>query len=354
MTTRNRNALIGLFVLGSLICLAALIILFGEGRGFFSEYYTIDAQFDSIIGVRQGTDVHLAGVWVGKVQKVELVNREVPSEGARAILEIRQDYSIPAGSVAEVQTPILGQPIINITPPLSSAQPLPYKDGKINGVVKNPLETAVDPEFIDSLQTTTEQIRVLARSLNYLTEKRYLEEGEVVDAERLTPNLYSAIVRLHNVLTHFDEVLGDPEVKSNVRVTVENFRKTSERAQVAIDNLAKFGQDAQAAAQEARQVLAKAGTTLDSTHTHIDDLSDRLAGNLDQVSRFLDYMTAAARDMAEGQGTVGMLLRDPKFYDSLILTVERIGKAAEELKVLVIQWQREGLISSFQTQDKKQ
>ena len=40
-------------------------------------------------------------------------------------------------------------------------------------------------------------------------------------------------------------------------------------------------------------------------------------------------------DLAEGKGTMGMLLRDPKFYDELMLTIKRLGTAALEFQVLI-------------------
>ena len=61
MTDRNRNVLIGLFVLVGLGCLAVLIVLFGESRGIFSQRYVLRAKFDRIAGVRESTDVKLAG-----------------------------------------------------------------------------------------------------------------------------------------------------------------------------------------------------------------------------------------------------------------------------------------------------
>ena len=54
---------------------------------------------------------------------------------------------------------------------------------------------------------------------------------------------------------------------------------------------------------------------------------------------------SASRDLAEGDGTMGMLLRDPKFHEALLLTTERLGEAARELQVLVKQWQDKGLLS---------
>ncbi len=353
MTSRSRNALIGLFVIGGLVCLAILIIKFGEGRGLFSNRYIVKAKFESIIGVREGTDVNLAGVWVGTVQKVKLMDTKIPVSGAVAWLEIDESYTVPKDSVAYVYTPILGQPIINIHPPRIPTETLPRDgSGSIRGEVKNPLETAVDPELLNTLSTTTKEIRALAHSLNSLTQKRYMTEGEKVDVEKLSPNLYAAVIRLHNILEHFDKFLGDPEVQSDIRQTVENFRQTSEQAKTAVAELENFGKKASQTVQHAREALdtvtERVNITMDNTNQHVDKVARQVATNLDKVSQLLDYLNSAGQDLAEGEGTMGMLLRDSRFYDSLLLTVQRIGQAANELKVLVIQWQRKGLISSVQ------
>ena len=56
----------------------------------------------------------------------------------------------------------------------------------------------------------------------------------------------------------------------------------------------------------------------------------------------LDYFASAGRDLAEGQGTLGLMLRDPKFYEELFLTVERLAAAAQDLQVTVRQWRDAG------------
>ncbi len=348
MTDRIRNSLIGLFVLGGLIALAVMIVLFGEGRGLFSKGYIVVAKFDSVIGVRQGTDVNLAGVWVGKVTTVELIDKNNPTKGARALMEIDQNYAIDKNSIANVYTPILGQPVINIEPPLVPTRFVP-KDGtgEITGKVRNPLETAGDPELMNNLKNTTEQIRLLALSFNQLISRRSLTEEEALDVHHLAPNLYSAVVRLDAILKHFDTILGDPEVQSNLKMALANFREASEGAKTAANNLGKLGEEARLTVGDARGVVVKLDQTVENANRRIEDLGAKLALNLDKLSRFIDYLNVVGRDMAEGNGAIGMLLRDTKFYDELLLTVQRIGQAAGELKVLVVQWQREGLLSSF-------
>jgi ABC-type transporter Mla subunit MlaD len=49
--SKRRNALIGLFVLGGFICLAILIVKFGETQAWFGNRYRIKATYDRIAGV---------------------------------------------------------------------------------------------------------------------------------------------------------------------------------------------------------------------------------------------------------------------------------------------------------------
>jgi phospholipid/cholesterol/gamma-HCH transport system substrate-binding protein len=354
MTDAKRNLLVGLFVLGGLTCLGVLIVVFGETRGLFGKRYTLSAKFERIVGVREGT---LAGVWVGSVLDIEMVDPGRPNEGVRVVLEIDPKFSVPAGSVAMVETPLMGQPSINIRPPTETIKLLP-KDGtaeNLRGIVKGPLESIIDPKFMAALEKATTQIGTLAEALTPAAKavQDLLEQRTISDVEssagtpkEVAANLYTAVQRLHSVLKHLDVVMGDPAVQSNVKETLANFRAASEEAKRATESLRLFGEEAQRTAAGARQVVAKVDATVDTTHQYIQDLGRKLVGTADQLSRFLDYLNAAGRDVAEGQGTVGLLLRDPHFYDELMLTVQRLGEAASELKVLVKQWQKQGILSA--------
>jgi len=351
MTDRNRNVLIGLFVLVGLICLAVLIVLFGESRGIFSQRYELRAKFVRITGVREGTDVKLAGVWVGNVNRVELIDPVKPGEGVYAVIEIDNQYVVPRGSVANVVTPIMGQAAINIIPPTTVTEPLP-QDGTaiIQGLVKNPLETVIDPKMMATLEKTTAQIGILAEALTPAAKavEELLQTRTVAEVDKapetVTANLSTAVERLHDVLKHIDTVLGDPATQSNLKETLANFKAASEEAKLAAASLKTFGEKARAAAVGANKVVTNFDATIDMANRHIDALGQRLLVNADKLSKVLDYIASAGRDMAEGDGTVGMLLRDPKFYDELMLTTKRLGAAAVELEILVKQWQKDGLL----------
>jgi len=356
MTDRKRNVLTGLFVFAGLCCMAVLIVMFGEYRGFFGKRYTISAKFDRITGVREGTDVTLSGVWVGSVLKVGLVDPLQPHKGVLTVLEIDPKFQVPGGSVAVVTTPLMGQATVNITPAAKTLTLLPT-DGtaEIAGMVTTPLGDVIDPALLDTMKKTTYQIGVLAEALtpaaNAITdllEQRSIDQVEksAGTPQKMAANLFTTVERLHNVLRHFDLVLGDPVVQSNVKETLANFKAASEDAKLAVAGLRNFAHEAQQVTAGAKGVMGKLDSTADTTQKYIDELGRRLVGTTDQVSKLLDYLISASRDLAEGQGTAGMLLRDPKFYDELMLTVRRLGEAATELQVLVKQWQKQGILSS--------
>ncbi len=81
MKDYQRNALIGLFVLGGLVAMGVLIVKFGEATGILHSGYTVYARFERVTGMREGLDVSLAGMQgVGRVTRVDLVNRDIADQ----------------------------------------------------------------------------------------------------------------------------------------------------------------------------------------------------------------------------------------------------------------------------------
>jgi phospholipid/cholesterol/gamma-HCH transport system substrate-binding protein len=345
--SRRRNVLIGLFVLGGLAGLGILIVKFGESKRWFGQQYIVFAKFDRITGVREGTEVLLAGVSVGNIRKIELAVRERPNEGVLVAMEIAKEFPLPKGSVATVETALMGQARINVMPPLESTDPLPMDGtGMIHGKIVNPLEQVIDPRMMATLEKTTAQIGKLAETLTPAAEDIHNLLRQVttkeVDTQGVTANFFTAVERLHNVLKHFDTVLGDPNVQSNVRDTVANLKASSDELKLAIEGFKKLSESTQKTAASAQLVVDKLSTTVDTTQKHIDDLGKSLISNSDRLSKLLDYMVVAGRDLAEGKGKLGMLLRDVRFYEELLLTIQRLGLAAADMQVVIKQWQDSG------------
>ncbi|GMV98661.1 MAG: hypothetical protein AMXMBFR83_30090 [Phycisphaerae bacterium] len=360
MRESKRNALIGLFVLGGLVSLGVLIVKFGEATGLLRAGYVVHARFDRVTGMKEGLEVSLAGMTVGRVRGVDFVNRENPGEGVLVAIEVRREYSIPSGSVARTQTPVgVGQPTINIMPPVVPTTPVARDGtGQIRGEQTSPLSEVIDPRMLATIERTTAQIGELAAALtpaandlHLLMEQRTIRQVEAATqqgaptTQPVPPNLHTAIERLYQVLKHLDMVVGDPAVQSDFKDTLVNLRAASEDARQATASLRAFSASAQQIATKADGVIVKLDATVDTTHQRIDELGRSLQANSDKLSKLLDYAVAAGRNLAEGRGTLAMLLSDPQFYEELLLTVKRLNAAAGDMQALIRKWQAQGILA---------
>ena len=86
---KNKEVLVGLFVLIGLLCTAYLTIKLGRMEIGGGDGYTLQARFTSVSGLRTGAEVEIAGVRVGRVARIELD----PSD-AMAIVTLQLDKQV--------------------------------------------------------------------------------------------------------------------------------------------------------------------------------------------------------------------------------------------------------------------
>jgi phospholipid/cholesterol/gamma-HCH transport system substrate-binding protein len=103
---------VGLFLIAGLLCLAYLSIKLGDLNVFGKKEYVIKARFSNIAGLKEGSDVEIAGVKIGKVSKIYLDNYQAIVE-----LLIKPDVKIQDDSIATIRTQgIIGDKYVKIMP----------------------------------------------------------------------------------------------------------------------------------------------------------------------------------------------------------------------------------------------
>lgn len=103
---------VGLFLVAGLLCLAYLSIKLGDVNVFGKKEYVIKAKFSNIAGLKEGSDVEIAGVKIGKVYKIYLDNYQAVVE-----LLIKPDVKIQEDSIATIRTQgIIGDKYVKIMP----------------------------------------------------------------------------------------------------------------------------------------------------------------------------------------------------------------------------------------------
>jgi phospholipid/cholesterol/gamma-HCH transport system substrate-binding protein len=104
--------IVGLFVLVGIACLGYLAIKLGKLEVLANSGYPVYADFPSVAGLKLGDPVEIAGVKVGRVEKMGLVE-----DRARLQLRIQDDVKLQEDVIASVRARgLIGDKFVLITP----------------------------------------------------------------------------------------------------------------------------------------------------------------------------------------------------------------------------------------------
>lgn len=105
---------VGIFVFIGIICLGYLTIRLGKMELLGDNYYLLYARFQSVSGLKPGSDVEMAGVRIGQISSISLdQERDVALVG----LKIKNDIVLTDDIIASVKTSgLIGDKYVNILP----------------------------------------------------------------------------------------------------------------------------------------------------------------------------------------------------------------------------------------------
>lgn len=105
---------VGIFVFIGLICVGYLTIKLGKMEVIGSNNYVLYARFNSVSGLRVNSNVEIAGVQIGRVNKINLDSKR---DMALVELKIQKGIQISDDSIASIKTSgLIGDKFIKITP----------------------------------------------------------------------------------------------------------------------------------------------------------------------------------------------------------------------------------------------
>ncbi len=117
---------VGIFFFIGILCVGYLTIKLGKMEIIGDEHYYLEAEFESVTGLKEGSRVELAGVPIGKVAAIQLEpNRQM----ARVLLKIQRQVELTDDVIASVKTAgLIGDKFIKLSP---GGSDVPLQDGDI-------------------------------------------------------------------------------------------------------------------------------------------------------------------------------------------------------------------------------
>ena len=340
-TVSLRELRVGLLVLGSIAILVFLILNASGDINPFSKKLHLKARFSDANGLREGSEVRLAGVRVGKIDKITLLPpSDVPNapkveatmtinstiDGRPANERIRTDSTAQQGSPS-----LLGnEMLINITPGTAVGQPV-----KDYTILPSSSSNTVN-DFATSGTDLAQRLSKLSDEINGMV--RDVKDGKgtvgrLFSDEALYNNLNATIRETDEVMRQIrtgngsaGKFINDPELYNNANDIAGQLRLIAE--------------DLRAGRGTAGKLL-----TDDQLYVRINRTADRLDRSVDQINLMI-------ADVNAGRGTLGKLIKDEQIYNDAEAAIARFNTTAERIDTMVAAAQRgEGTVGKLLTDE---
>ena len=332
---------VGIFVLLAIAVLVFLVLNASGDINPFSRKLHLRAHFVDANGLREGSEVRLAGVRVGKVERIVLLEPS-PAPGApRVEAQMTIDSTIdgrPANerirsdSQAQQGSPSLlgNEMLINITPGTAVGQPI-----QDNAILPSSSSNTVN-DFATSGTDLAQRLSKLSDEIGGIVKDVKDGEGTVgrlFTDEALYNNLNATIRETEDVMKQIRSGQGsagrfvnDPALYNNENEIVVQLK--------AIDDDLRSGRGTSG------QLL-----TDDEFYIRINRTADRLDKSVDQINLMIAEINA-------GRGTLGKLIKDEQIYNDARAAIARFNTTAERIDNLVSAAQRgEGTVGKLLNDD---
>jgi phospholipid/cholesterol/gamma-HCH transport system substrate-binding protein len=308
----------GLFLLVCLAVGAGLVWKFGKFTPAGGERYPLRVMFDNVGGLIPNANVMYAGVEVGKVRSIELV--EDGKLRARVTLAIHQGIKIRADARFVInQSGLLGDRYVDVIPGSTTAKLLTP-----NAVI----EGAPSVDLTEAIRSVTEVLRQAGNTMAR------------VDA---------ILARTHTAIARVDETLLSSQSLQHVTATLANVDTTSSNAVALTQSLRSIVEEARGSITNTLSKLSGSADSLNATFhradevvkhvdgvvTHVDGVVARVDGVVKNaepdVQAAVKNIAASTQRLNEilsrlekGEGTAGKLLVDPALHDEVLRLVRNL------------------------------
>ncbi len=324
---------VGFFFLVGMIIFGVMLEV-GEKWNPFEQKIPYNTYLSSVTGLKEGDPVRLAGVDVGKIEKISIIDGKI-----RIDFEVKPGTSIKTDTIASLRlTNLLGGQFLGLSFGSPGAPLLPP-----GSTVKGHDVANIDI-IVDNVSDLTKDAKELITSLNKNQNDVLGKISVILDENR--GGIRDTIRNIDSITAKFDRGDGSLAMLLNDRALYDNASDATaslktiagkiERGEGTIGKLVNDDAlyvDAKSAVanindgmKDVKEIARKINNGEGTMGKLVNDES--LYNEVRDASRNIKEIT---RKINEGQGTIGKLVNDDKLYHDATATLKKTEKAMEGL-----------------------
>jgi phospholipid/cholesterol/gamma-HCH transport system substrate-binding protein len=291
--TTNNLVKLGIFVISGILILIMALFLIGRNQHLIGSHYSLKTHFTNVGGLRTGNNVRYAGIEVGTVKTIDIINDTTVEVtmliGRKMKTVIRKNALASLGADG-----LMGNKVVNIVPITGDA------DLAVDGDLLASRRSVEFDDILRTLASTGDNINII------------------------TGDLKQTVARINNSKALW-KLLSDSGLALNLRKASGNL----ERATV---NAVSMTKDVQEIIADVKAGNGPVGTILrdtvmaESLKFSVNQLKE-IANNASSLANDLDSIALSInKAVEEGPGTVNLVLKDTAVSGNIRRTLANVEK----------------------------
>lgn len=292
--SNSQKIQLGIFVIiGTLVFLAAIYFI-GNKQNMFGNTSHLKAVFVNVNGLQPGNNVRYAGIDIGTVKEIEMMNDTTIS--VQMIIDNKIMEHIKKNAIATISSDgLVGNMIINIIPGKGAAEKVENGD-----TIQSYSRIGTDA-MLETLNVTNENAAMLTADLLKITQEITQGNGTI-----------GLLIR-------------DTLMAQDLKATMSYLRQTSKGTSESVANLNKLITDL----NRKDNVIGTLNDTV--VANRMKKIIINLEKSSTEIDKVVTNLNATITNVKEGKGAINYLSNDPKLVKQIDSTITNINKASIKL-----------------------
>jgi len=322
MAKKNLNTIrLGGFILLAFVLFTYGLYRIGDQHSFLSSHLTLFVDFTDVKGLRSGNNVRYAGITIGSVEDIQILNDTTLRVRLAVDLDTK-DY-LRKNARAEISSSgLVGNMLVNIRPGPGRA------DLVSAGDVLPTTKSVEVTEMVDLLASSNQRIEQITEQLLQITEKINGGQGSMA------------------------MMLNDEQMAAHLGQSMQQMAATSRSLNTASRDLSELLTEVKAGQGNLGYLLRDTSlkVQINRLSGHIDTLvtvrTEPVLDSLEMLTSSLSDASQSIRslvdDLDEGESVISALLADSTLTEDLRATLQNLeqgtDKFDENMKALQYSW----------------